>query len=113
MKMLYPNAAILAHPESPAAVVDLADAVGSTGQLIQAAQNLPNQQIIVATGKSILYKMQQVCPEKLFYIAPTGGEGASCRACAHYPWMAMNSLKTIEQGLKKRVNYMKYRLIMN
>lgn len=38
MKMLYPDAAILAHPESPAAVVDFADVVGSTGQLIQAAQ---------------------------------------------------------------------------
>ncbi|QLK87460.1 quinolinate synthase NadA [Arsenophonus endosymbiont of Aphis craccivora] len=101
MKMLYPNAAILAHPESPAAVVDLADAVGSTGQLIQAAQNLPNQQIIVATDKSIFYKMQQACPEKSFYIAPMAGEGASCRTCAHCPWMAMNSLKTIEQGLKK------------
>lgn len=101
MKMLYPNAAILAHPESPAAVVDLADAVGSTGQLIQAAQNLPNQQIIVATDKSIFYKMQQACPEKSFYIAPTAGEGASCRTCAHCPWMAMNSLITIEQGLKK------------
>lgn len=101
MKMLYPNAAILAHPESPAAVVDLADAVGSTGQLIQAAQNLPKQQIIVATDKSIFYKMQQACPEKSFYIAPTAGEGASCRTCAHCPWMAMNSLKTIEQGLKK------------
>ncbi|PAV01071.1 quinolinate synthase [Arsenophonus sp. ENCA] len=101
MKMLYPNAAILAHPESPAAVVDLADVVGSTGQLIQAAQNLPNQQIIVATDKSIFYKMQQSCPEKSFYIAPTAGEGAPCRTCAHCPWMAMNSLKTIEQGLKK------------
>ncbi len=97
MKMLYPNAAILAHPESPAAVVDLADAVGSTGQLIQAAQNLPNQQIIVATDKSIFYKMQQACPDKSFYIAPT----AAYRTCAHCPWMAMYSLKTIEQGLKK------------
>lgn len=101
MKMLYPNAAILAHPESPAAVVDFADAVGSTGQLIQAAQNLPNQQIIVATDRGIFYKMQQLCPEKSFYIAPTAGEGAFCRTCAYCPWMAMNSLKTIEQGLKK------------
>ncbi|HGJ5855286.1 quinolinate synthase NadA [Arsenophonus nasoniae] len=101
MKMLYPDAAILAHPESPAAVVDFADVVGSTGQLIQAAQNLSNQQIIVATEKGIFYKMQQACPDKSFYIAPTAGESAFCRTCAHCPWMAMNSLKTIEQGLKK------------
>ncbi|MFV9996492.1 MAG: quinolinate synthase NadA [Arsenophonus endosymbiont of Dermacentor nuttalli] len=102
MKRLYPNAAILAHPESPAGIVDFADAVGSTSQLIHAAQNLPNQQIIVATDKGIFYKMQQACPDKSFYIAPTAGESAYCRTCAHCPWMSMNSLKTIEQGLKKQ-----------
>ncbi len=42
MKALYPEAAVLVHPESPQAIVDLADAVGSTSQLIKAAQNLPN-----------------------------------------------------------------------
>ncbi|HGJ5875723.1 MAG TPA: quinolinate synthase NadA [Arsenophonus sp.] len=102
MKRLYPNMAILAHPESPAAIVDFADAVGSTSQLIHAAQNLPNQQIIVATDKGIFYKMQQACPDKSFYIAPTAGESAYCRTCAHCPWMSMNSLKAIEQGLKKQ-----------
>ncbi|CAA2929950.1 Quinolinate synthase A [Arsenophonus endosymbiont of Bemisia tabaci Q2] len=102
MKMLYPNAAILAHPESSTAVVDLADAVGSIDQLIQAAQNLPNHQIIVETDKSIFYKMQQACPEKSFYIAPTAGEGVRPAGLVHIgPWMARNSLKTIKQGLKK------------
>ncbi len=39
MKALYPEAAVLVHPESPQAIVDLAvDAVGSTSQLIKAAQ---------------------------------------------------------------------------
>ena len=38
MKALYPDAAVLVHPESPTAVIDLADAVGSTSQLIAAAQ---------------------------------------------------------------------------
>ena len=99
MKKVYPDAAILVHPESPASVVEMADAVGSTSQLIKAAQELPNQQLIVATDKGIFYKMQQLAPGKTFIEAPTGGNGATCRSCAHCPWMAMNGLGAIENAL--------------
>jgi quinolinate synthase len=101
MKGLYPEAAVLVHPESPQAVVDMADAVGSTSQLIQAAKTLPNKQLIVATDRGIFYKMQQACPDKELFEAPTAGEGASCRTCAHCPWMAMNGLQAIAQGLEE------------
>lgn len=99
MKALHPDAAVLVHPESPADVIDLADSVGSTSQLIKAAQDLPNQKFIVATDRGIFYKMQQLCPEKEFFEAPTAGEGATCKSCAHCPWMAMNGLKAIEEAL--------------
>jgi len=99
MKALHPDAAILVHPESPAEIVELADAVGSTSQLIKAAQELPNNKFVVATDRGIFYKMQQLCPEKEFFEAPTAGEGATCRSCAHCPWMAMNGLKAIEEAL--------------
>lgn len=99
MKTLYPDAAILVHPESPASVVNMADAVGSTSQLISAAQSLPNKQFIVATDKGIFYKMQQKAPGKELIEAPTAGEGATCRSCAHCPWMAMNGLDAVEQVL--------------
>ncbi|BBI91137.1 quinolinate synthase, subunit A [Serratia symbiotica str. Tucson] len=101
MKALYPNAAILVHPESPQAVVELADAVGSTSQLIQAAKTLPNKRLIVATDRGIFYKMQQACSDKELFEAPTVGEGASCRSCAHCPWMAMNGLKAIAESLEQ------------
>lgn len=100
MKALYPDAAVLVHPESPQAIVDLADAVGSTSQLIQAAKTLPNPQMIVATDRGIFYKMQQACPDKELLEAPTAGEGATCRTCANCPWMAMNGLKAIADGLE-------------
>lgn len=100
MKAMYPEAAVLVHPESPQAIVDLADAVGSTSQLIKAAQTLPNPSMIVATDKGIFYKMQQACPDKSLYIAPTAGEGATCRTCAHCPWMAMNGLQAITAALE-------------
>jgi len=92
LKALYPNARVLVHPESPRAVVALADVVGSTSQLIKAAQTLDAEEFIVATDQGIFYKMQQLCPQKHFYIAPTAGAGATCRSCANCPWMAMNSL---------------------
>ncbi len=99
LKMENPDAAVLVHPESPAEVVDLADAVGSTSQLIKAAQTLPNKKLIVATDKGIFFKMQQACPDKEMIEAPTGGNGATCRSCAHCPWMAMNGLEAIEKAL--------------
>lgn len=99
LKKQYPDAAVLVHPESPASVVEMADAVGSTSQLIKASQELPNQRFIVATDKGIFYKMQQLSPHKSFIEAPTGGHGATCRSCAHCPWMAMNGLAAIERAL--------------
>ncbi|MBE8572431.1 quinolinate synthase NadA, partial [Vibrio sp. OPT46] len=101
MKSVYPDAAILVHPESPASVVELADAVGSTSQLIKAAKELPHKQMIVATDKGIFFKMQQLVPEKELIEAPTAGAGATCRSCAHCPWMAMNGLKAIEKALSE------------
>ena len=100
LKAQNPNAAVLVHPESPASVIELADAVGSTSQLIKAAQTLPQQKLIVATDKGIFYKMQQACPDKEMVEAPTGGNGATCRSCAHCPWMAMNGLVAIRDALR-------------
>ncbi|MAB21147.1 MULTISPECIES: quinolinate synthase NadA [Idiomarina] len=99
MKKLHPEAAVLVHPESPENIVAMADAVGSTSQLIKASQELPNETFIVATDKGIFYKMQQLQPNKTFIEAPTAGNGATCRSCAHCPWMAMNGLKAIEEAL--------------
>ncbi len=95
MKALYPDAAVLVHPESPESVVAIADAVGSTSQLIRAAQTLPHKTMIVATDRGIFYKMQQAAQDKELIEAPTAGEGATCRSCAHCPWMAMNELDAI------------------
>ncbi|MEL7045431.1 MAG: quinolinate synthase NadA [Pseudomonadota bacterium] len=95
LKEVYPDAAVLVHPESPASVVDIADCVGSTTQIIQAARTMPNPQFIIATDQGIFYKLQQQAPGKQFIIAPTAGNGATCRSCGHCPWMAMNALDTL------------------
>lgn len=104
MKELYPDAGVLVHPESPAAVIDVADAVGSTSQLIKAAQELPHKMFIVATDRGIFYKMHQMAPHKTFIDAPTAGKGATCVSCAHCPWMAMNGLENLKQTLEQGSN---------
>ncbi|MCH9664590.1 MAG: quinolinate synthase NadA [Gammaproteobacteria bacterium] len=99
MKSVYPDAGILAHPESPQSVLELADVVGSTSKLIQASRQLDNKLFIVATDKGIFHKMRMEAPGKEFIPAPTAGNGATCRSCAHCPWMAMNSLQLVENSL--------------
>ena len=101
LKRLYPDAAVLVHPESPEAVVKLADVAGSTSQLIKAAKTLPNEQLIVATDRGIFFKMQQAVPDKTLFEAPTAGNGATCRSCAHCPWMAMNALDNLADALRE------------
>ena len=100
LKAIYPDAAILVHPESPQEMVDMADAVGSTKQLIAAAQTLPHSQLIVATDKGIFFKMRQAVPNKTLIEAPTRGAGGDCVSCAHCPWMAMNSLQKLVDCLE-------------
>lgn len=99
LKKAYPHADVLAHPESPAAVLALADMIGSTSAMIDAVRTRPARTFIVATDNGILYKMRQAAPDKEFLEAPTGGHGATCKSCAHCPWMGMNSLATVEAAL--------------
>ncbi|WP_280563000.1 MULTISPECIES: quinolinate synthase NadA [unclassified Chromohalobacter] len=101
LKKVYPDAALLVHPESPMGVIELADVVGSTSQLIKAARELDQQRLIVATDRGIFYKMQQAVPDKTLFEAPTAGNGATCQSCAHCPWMAMNDLDRLERALSE------------
>jgi quinolinate synthase len=104
MKKVYPDAAVLVHPESPAAVVDIADRVGSTTQIIAAAKEMDYRQFIVATDQGIFYKMQQEVPDKELIIAPTAGHGATCLSCANCPWMAMNELESLARVFERDDN---------
>jgi quinolinate synthase len=104
MKRVHPDAAVLVHPESPEQVIDLADVVGSTTQLIRAAQELPNRSFIVATDRAIFHKMKQLTEGKTFIEAPTAGEGATCRSCAHCPWMGMNTLEDMIKSISDGSN---------
>ena len=104
LRQLHPEAAILVHPESPEAVINQADVVGSTTALIKAVTRLPNKEFIVATDAGIFNKMRQLAPDKVFLEAPTVGEGATCQSCANCPGMGMNSLHNLEELLQTGKN---------
>ena len=104
LKQLNPDAKVLVHPESPPSVINLADIVGSTGQLIHAVETMNAPLFIVATEEGILHKMRQRAPGKNFLAAPTAGEGATCESCAHCPWMKMNDLQRLVNVLKSEQN---------
>lgn len=104
LKRRHPQAMVLVHPESPAGVVALADVVGSTTQIIRAAQSLPAKEFIVATDKGIFHKMKAAAPDKTFIEAPTAGNAATCKSCAHCPWMAMNGLANLAAVLESGGN---------
>lgn len=99
MREQYPDARVLVHPESPSSVLAQADVIGSTSQLIAAAKSLDASRFIVATDQGILYRMQIEAPGRTFLAAPTAGSSATCKSCAHCPWMAMNGLEELAATL--------------
>jgi quinolinate synthase len=95
LKAQHPGAKVLVHPESPEAVVQLADVVGSTTQLLNAVTTLDADTFIVATDNGLMHRMRQLAPTKTLLEAPTAGDSATCKSCAHCPWMAMNALQGV------------------
>ena len=99
LRQEHPRAKILVHPESPEAVVRQADLVGSTTALLRAVVEMDADEFIVATDAGLFHRMRQKAPGKTLIEAPTAGAGATCKSCAHCPWMAMNSLDKLAQCL--------------
>jgi len=92
MRQQYPGALVLVHPESPQSVVAQADLVGSTTQLLNAVVHGSAPAYIVATDNGLMHRMRQLAPGKVLLEAPTAGSSATCKSCAHCPWMAMNAI---------------------
>jgi quinolinate synthase len=95
LRKQHPRAMVLVHPESPEGVVRQAHVVGSTSQLLKAVIDGTAQEYIVATDNGLMHRMRQLAPGKTLLEAPTAGTGATCKSCAHCPWMAMNALQGV------------------
>jgi len=91
LKIRHPQAKFIAHPECEEAVLNIADFVGSTTQLLKFAQQDAATEFIVATETGILHQMQLTCPNKTFIPAPPNN---SC-ACNDCPHMKLNTLEKL------------------
>jgi quinolinate synthase len=100
MKEKYPEACVIAHPESEKPVLDLAEYIGSTTGLLKYTINSPKKEFIVATESGILHQMQKASPDKVFHVAPTSKDGRACQACQDCPHMKLNTMEKLYNCLK-------------
>jgi quinolinate synthase len=101
LRKQHPQAMVLVHPESPEGVVRQAHMVGSTSQLLKAVIDGSASEYIVATDNGLMHRMRQLAPGKTLIEAPTAGNSATCKSCAHCPWMAMNALQGVVDCLER------------
>jgi quinolinate synthase len=100
MKEKYPEACVIAHPESEKPVLDLAEYIGSTTGLLKYTINSPKKEFIVATESGILHQMRKASPDKVFHVAPTSKDGRACQACQDCPHMKLNTMEKLYNCLK-------------
>ena len=97
IKELHPDALLLIHPECQPVVVEYADFVGSTKQIIDFAKESDSKKFIIGTEMGVLYKLKKDSPDKVFYLMAPG------LVC---PNMKKTSLQSIYNSLKE----MKYQI---
>lgn len=92
LKKQYPGALLLAHPECPKYLLEIADHVGSTSSILKFGTQSENKQFIVATEAGILHQMQKENPDKEFIPAPPEDSTCACNECFY---MKMNTLQKL------------------
>ena len=95
LKVRYPDAEVLAHPECEERVLRVADHIGSTSSLLKRAAESPAHKFIVATEPGIIHQMRKAAPEKEFVRAPGKGPEGACEACSECPHMRRNTLEKL------------------
>ena len=97
LKALHPAAPVLAHPECPAAILELAHYIGATSGILNYALNSPEPTVIVATEPNIIHQMKKAAPHKNFIGAPGADGNCGCNMC---PYMALNTLEKLYLSLR-------------
>ncbi len=98
LKVRYPDAVAIAHPECEPAVLRHASYIGSTTALLKYIQQNDSKRFIVATEPGIIHQMQKVAPDKEFIPAPPLNNCA-CNECPH---MRLNTLEKLYWCMKNR-----------
>ena len=98
LKMQYPQAEILAHPECETHLLRHADYIGSTTALLKYSQQSSASEFIIATEPGIIHQMEKNNPDKRFIPAPPEN---NC-ACNECPYMRLNTLEKVYLALKNK-----------
>jgi quinolinate synthase len=91
LKLQYPGAKLIAHPECKQPVLILADFIGSTAAMLDFTAKDDSKSFIVATETGIIHQMKKLSPEKEFIVVPSD-ETCSCNDC---PYMKLNTLEKL------------------
>ena len=98
LKLKYPQAQCVVHPESRGEIVKCADFVGSTSQIIKFCQASASKSFIVVTERNIEYALKQNCPDKEFIVLPLQKDNP-LGLKAQCPWMQLNTLDSIKDAI--------------
>lgn len=92
LKKMHPSALVLAHPECPGNLLQMADHVGSTSSILQFATRSKNEKFIVVTEPGILHQMRLANPGKVFIPARPVDSDTNCNECSY---MKLNTLEKV------------------
>ncbi|MGB3403486.1 MAG: quinolinate synthase NadA [Microcoleaceae cyanobacterium] len=98
LKIEYPTAEVIAHPECETAILNHANYIGSTTALLKYAQQSINSEFIVATEPGIIHQMEKEAKNKTFIAAP-GMNSCACNECPH---MRLNTLEKLYLAMKNK-----------
>ena len=91
VKEVRPDAEVLVHPECNDEVVQRADFVGSTSEIINYATKSDRDEFVIGTEMGVLHKLESDNPNKRFYLLSTG------LICTN---MKKTTLKDVYEALK-------------
>ncbi|MFN3619071.1 quinolinate synthase NadA [Sphingorhabdus sp.] len=97
LKAQHPGVPVAAHPECPPHIIDHSDYVGSTSGILQYAQTMEGDTLIVATEPHIIHQMEKAEPNKTFIGAPGADGNCACNIC---PYMALNTMEKLYLALR-------------
>jgi len=99
LKVKFPRAKLISHPECEEPILMHSDFIGSTSRLLNFVQEDPANQFIVATETGIIHQMKKAAPEKEYIPAPPEDDTCSCNEC---PYMRLNTLEKLYLCMKNQ-----------
>jgi len=72
VKSMYPNALLLIHPECPPEILEFADYIGSTKDIVDFATQSKAKEFIIGTEMGVLHPLMRDNPNKKFYLMSPG-----------------------------------------